>query len=352
MRKIELLVAASKGAIPVLLAVTVAPLAATCAAPLPAGTAASSVGSGGNAGAGGMNVGGMNVGGDGGISLVTSSASSSSGGPGSCDFGQKTMFTVQVPPEGTPADPGQICAVAMDPVTSNLAARVTLQKSPMADHLATGFVAIDPALQADIIGTPTIKVTSPDPKLAAVQITNIMAAAGGFSFDAEWPQPFNVSPHSWEQMTVDVTVSLRCDPQAMTIRVIQSTTYINLCTDMDQLTWVSSGEVCNACDIIAEMAPSPIVPDKQSDHLPLGRAMRLRVVPVARIGASVVLFAENDGGAGLEYTWHPSAGKLERITDDIAVWTPPSDLLPHILQVAVHGDDAAAVATYGWREPS
>jgi hypothetical protein len=238
----------------------------------------------------------------------------------------------------------------MDPATSNLAARVTLVKSAMADNLATGFVAIDPALQPDVLGMPTITVSANNGQLAAVQISNIIAVAGGFSFQAEWPLPFNVEPHSWEQMAFTVSLFLRCDPQGMTMRRVESLTYINLCTDMGDLTWVSSGNVCNACDIIAEMAPSPIVPNKQFDDLPLGRAMRLRLVPLARIGASVVLLAENDGGDELSYSWFPSSGKIEQVANDIAIWTPPNDLLPHMIQVAVVGDDAAAVAMYAWRE--
>ncbi len=326
-------------------------MAATCATSPPFDTTSVSVGAGGASGAGGTNQGGMG-GGEGGGFVVTSS-SSGSGGSGPCgNFEQPVTFTVQVPPEGTPADPGQICAIAMDPATSNLAARVTLQKSPMADNIATGFVAIDATLQAEVLGTPTISVVSAgDPQLNQMQVTNIMAVAGGFSFDAQWPLPFNVGPHTWETMTVKVSMSIRCDPQSMTMRLVESITHINLCTDNGDLTWVSSGNVCNACDIIAEMAPSPIVSDKRFDDLPLGRVMRLRLVPLARIGASVVLLAENDGGDELSYSWFPSAGQIEQVANDIAIWTPPSDLLPHMIQVAVQGDEAAAVATYAWREP-
>lgn len=351
MRKIHLLVSASKGAIPVLLAATVAPMAATCSSTPPTQTAAVSVGAGGNGGAGG-------TGGEGGTSVgafVASSASSSSGsgGPAACDpFESPVSFTVEVPPDGTPADPGQICAIAMDPVTSNLAARVTLTKSPMADHLATGFVAIDSALQSEVLGTPTISVMSSDPELNQMQVANILPTAGGFSFDASFPLPFNVRPHSWESMTVKVTMMIRCDPQGITMRMVESITSVHLCTDMKDLLWVSSGSVCNACDIIAEMAPSPIMPDKHGDDLPLGRAMRVRIVPIARIGASVVLFAENDGGVDLAYSWHPSDGKLETIAEDIAIWTPPNDFAPHLMQVVVQGEDTAGVATYAWREAS
>lgn len=350
MRKIQLIISASKGALPVLLAASVAPMAATCTTTPPTQTAAVSVGAGGAGGSGGENQ--SSSSGFGGEIIIPDGGTGGSGGNHCPDpFSLPTTFTVEVPPEGTPAQPGQICAIAMDPVTSNFAAKVTLVKSPNADHLATGHIAIDPAVQAEVLTLPSLTVTSGDPALSAVKITNIAPEPGGFSFDAEWPMPFNVQPYSWESMQVKVSMMVKCDPQAMVMRLVESTTYVHLCVDMGSLTWVSSGEVCNACDIIAEMAPSPIVSDKHFDELPLGHVMRLRVVPLARIGASVVLFAENDGGEGLSYEWHPSAGKLDQVSDDIAIWTPPSDLLPHIVQVAVHGDDSAAVATYAWREP-
>ncbi len=351
MRKIHLIVSAAKGALPVLLAASVAPMAATCTTSPPTNTAAVSVGAGGDGGSGGASQ--SSSSGFGGEIIFPDGGTAGSAGASNCPdpFSVQTTFTVEVPPEGTPAEPGQICAIAMDPVTSNFAAKVTLVKSPNGDHLATGHIAIDAAVQADMMGLPSIEITAADPALAAAKITNIVPEPGGWSFDLEWPMPFNVQPYSWERITFKVRMLMRCDPQAMVMRLVESTTYVNLCVDMGSLTWVSSGEVCNACDIIAEMAPSPIVSDKHFDELPLGHVMRLRVVPVARIGASVVLFAENDGGENLVYDWHPSAGKLEKVSDDIAVWTPPSDLLPHIVQVAVHGEDTAAVATYAWREP-
>ena len=239
----------------------------------------------------------------------------------------------------------------MDPVSSNKAARVTLTKSPMGHHLATGFVAIDPALLPSVIGIPTISVMAAgDAQLKGMQVTNIMLAPGGFSFDAQWPLPFDVEPYGWTNMTIKTTFVLGCDPQAMTVRVVEALTYVNLCIENKELAWVSSGDTCKACESVAEMAPSPIVPDKQGDDLPLGRALRLRIVALARIGASVILFAENDGGDGLAYTWHPSAGRIEQIANDIVLWTPPSDFGEHIVQVAVHEEEAAAVATFSWRD--
>jgi hypothetical protein len=109
---------------------------------------------------------------------------------------------------------------------------------------------------------------------------------------------------------------------------------------------VSSGDECTICGVIAEMAPSPIVPDRAPDELALGRVIRLGVVVVARIGAALVLLAEHDAGAGVAYTWVASAGDVRAIAPDIVLWTPPAEPGPHFVQVAVESEDAAAVASY------
>lgn len=289
------------------------------------------------------------------ISFTVGSSSSSSGAGGGvqCDPpGFLQTFIVEVPPEGVPAEPGQICAAVMQPVQANRAARVTLTKYSPALELAMGFVAIDPAILPDLVGAPTITaIDAWNPNLMPMQVSNIQPTAGGFSFHAEWPAPLNVGPESWSRVTVKTTMEVKCDPQGMTTRLVESVTHINLCAEVaGDVVWVSSGDECNACDIIAEMAPSPIVPEKKGDDLPLGRALRLRVVPLSRVGRKAVLLAENDGGDGQSYAWAPSAGDIEVLADDIIVWTVPPGPGPYLLQAAVHGDDAAAVATYTWQE--
>jgi hypothetical protein len=98
------------------------------------------------------------------------------------------------------------------------------------------------------------------------------------------------------------------------------------------------------------MAPSPIVPDKQADDLPLARAMRLRIVELARISNSLVLLAENDGGEGLEYEWHVSAGRLEQLAPDVVVWTLEQGMPDPLIQTAVWGEHSAAVASFAFNE--
>ena len=128
---------------------------------------------------------------------------------------------------------------------------------------------------------------------------------------------------------------------------------IHLCfSDHDFKTpeWVSAGDQCTVCRIIAEMAPSPIVPEKCADGLPLARALRLRLVELARISNAVVLLAENDGGPNLEYEWHASAGRVDELAPDVVLWTLEEGMAAPFIQAAVFGADAAAVVSWAFNE--
>jgi hypothetical protein len=134
-------------------------------------------------------------------------------------------------------------------------------------------------------------------------------------------------------------------------QVVHAVTDIHLCSDgRRDPEWVSSGSVCTVCRIIAEMAPSPIVPDKAADGLPLARVLRLRIIELARISNTVVLLAENDGGEGLEYEWHASAGTVERLAPDVIVWTLAEGMAAPHVQAAVWSADAAAVASFAFND--
>ena len=97
-------------------------------------------------------------------------------------------------------------------------------------------------------------------------------------------------------------------------------------------------------------APSPIVPDKHADELPLAQALRLRIVELARVSNTIVLLAENDGGEGLEYEWLPSAGRIERLDDDVIAWTLEEGTPDPFIQAAVYGKNAAAVASFAFND--
>jgi hypothetical protein len=249
-----------------------------------------------------------------------------------------------------PAEPGQICAQNPPSVVSNTAARVTLTKYSQALELAMGFVAIAAPLDGTVVGTPVIEVVSAPPPLQGMVISDVQPTAGGFTFHAEWPQMLSLQPESWLSMVVKTTFTSQCGPSPSDMRTVEATTTIHLCYEEKQpgdkqLTWISSGDECKVCDIIAEMAPSPIVPGKRSDDLPLARALRLRVRPIAKVGRSVVMLAENDGGEGVDYSWRASGGELHQLSPDVVVWTPPSEGGPYLLQAAVTGEHTAGVAS-------
>jgi hypothetical protein len=320
---------------PVAVAITVATAAACGSNVVVDGGATSSASS-----AGGMSAASSATGASGTIS-VSVGATTSSGGAGPCPEGLADTFVVEVPPEGVPADAGQICSVVMGPVESNQAARFTLVKDPQALHLAKGELTVDPSLLSDVVGLPTIEVVaSPLAELQQMVATNVSPTSSGFSFDAEWP-PFQLEPSDATVMVLRATFDLACPPNQT--QQVEAHTHVNLCDEPDDVAWVSSGDECTICGIIAEMAPSPIVPDRSSDAIALGQVIRLRLVIVARIGASLLLLAEHDGGADVDYEWQVSGGELVPVTRDIALWTPP---LGGVLQVAVTSEDGAAVASY------
>jgi hypothetical protein len=348
MRSIRIVVSRTKGALPALVLATLLPSGSSCSASVDDVAAQGAGGSGGASSSASASAG---SGGFGGFT-VASSASSGGAGGSVCGGGAfEETFVVEIPPEGVPASVGQICAVMMSTVESNTAARVSLTKDPQALHIATGLIALAPNLAGAVIGLPAIAVVDAwTPELYNIMVTNITPTPEGFSFDASWPPPLNLDAEPWSRMTLKTTMEIACDPMATETRIVEAITHVHLCNDSPDLAWVSSGDECKVCSIIAEMAPSPIVPDKAHDDLPLARALRLRVVPLARVGRAVVLLAENDGGADLAYAWRSTAGTVVELAPDVVVWTPPEGRGPCLIQAAVHGDDVAAVASFTWEE--
>src|SRR5262249_4732002 len=157
-------------------------------------------------------------------------------------------------------------------------------------ELAAGFVTVEPSLLAQVVGLPVVEVIDASvPGLDQMQVSMMTAQAGGFAFQASWPG-FQATP-GVTRMTVRTTLELTCDTPGLT-RVLHAAMDVHLCNkDYRAFEWVSSGDACTVCGTIAEMAPSPIIPDKKADGLPLARALRLRVVELARVSDAVVLLA-------------------------------------------------------------
>lgn len=353
MRHLRLSWSRASGAVPLLVAAAVLP--AACGGNV---DTSGTVGGGGTSATGtGASTGGgtlTGTGGSGGIDFTggAGGATTSTGVDLCPDYAQEMLITVPLPEPGVPAEPGQICAQNPPSVVSNTAARVTLTKYGEALNLAMGFVAIAPELQGTVVGTPAIEVVSAAlGDLLGMVASDVQATQGGFTFHAEWPQPFDLPPESWVSMTLKTTFTSQCGPNPGDERTVEALTNIHLCLETvegvgDQLVWVSSGDECKVCEIIAEMAPSPITPDKREDDLPLARALRLRVRPIVKVGRRVVLLAENDGGPEVEYAWRVSGGEVQVIAPDVVVWTPPREGGPHLAQAAVTGAHTAGVASY------
>lgn len=260
------------------------------------------------------------------------------------DYG--TTHIVDLPPPGTPAEPGQLCAVSEPAASSNTAARITLDGFSAAARTARGHIAISPSITG-IVGLPNISVESASAVaegLETMTASDIVEIAGGYEFQARWTEPFY--PRLGAQMVVKASFVIACDDGAT--KTVESITQIDVCSyDEGSVELVSSGDACTICRVIAEMAPSPIVSDNTGDDLPLGSVLRLRVVEVARAGRQVLLFAETDAGPNTKYEWRVSGGTLERIADDVMLWTlPADDGHAPFGQVAVWNDSGAAVENF------
>jgi hypothetical protein len=352
MRRLRILVEWSRGKLPVVVASAVVPVVScsddeersktTSQAGQGGLTSDASPDTGGGAAGSGGSSGGIGFGGTGGI-VINPTGGSGGTRIGPCSY----TYTVELPPPGIAAQPGQICAISTEPVASNRAARITLAKAGTDITVVQGHIAVEPMLAGQVVGLPAVSVASANATaLASLEVSDVAAEPGGFTFRGTWARPFDFNTSRGAQMTLKVTFDIACDADARDVRTVEALTEVHLCVDGSDLEWVSSGDDCTICRIIAEMAPSPIVPDKVPDGLPFGHAIRLRLVELARVGDTVVLLAENDGGAELEYQWLAGSGELEQLAPDVVAWKVPNGTGPHHVQAAVFGRLGAAVASY------
>lgn len=354
-RRLRLWVRTARGALPAVIAASVTP-AGACSesrsadgnAGMPSGTSGTSAGRGGSAGQG--------TGG----STLTGGAGTPAGGvggsipiAGASGIGdpvppQPCRFTVELPPEGVPAEPGQICAAVMLPVDSNRAAHVRLAAVNGVLNDVMGFIDVAPSLLGMIVGTPVVEaIDATHPALLAIVVESVTPSTNGFTFRARWAEPLHFTESELTRVTIRVSLEVACDDAP---QLVHAVTDVHLCSDFSGEEWVSSGSVCSVCRIIAEMAPSPIVPDQRGDDLPLSRVLRLRIVELARVSGTVVLLAEHDGGPGLEYEWHASAGSIAQLAPDVVALSAEEGVsTPHV-QVAAFGPEAAAVASWSFND--
>src|SRR5688500_16059221 len=138
MRKLRIMVRMASGSLPLVVAASVVPVEACSPAGGPSGSSAQGGRSSALGGAGGANAGGrapaMGGSSAGTLVLVTTGGNAAGGsaqggaggqaGASSCGTYCDELL-VDLPAEGVPAEPGQICAASVEPVTSNRAAFLT-----------------------------------------------------------------------------------------------------------------------------------------------------------------------------------------------------------------------------------
>jgi hypothetical protein len=236
------------------------------------------------------------------------------------------------------------------------AARVTMEWSGGATGAygttSLGHITIAPEIAGLVVGMPTVEVTSKSPDSAAdPSISNLRADKDGFAFDVVWSPSgpgeicmIGVEPN-WIFRTA---LRLQCGGQE---RVVESFTVVAICGGYS---WASSGDRCDECAVVCEMAPSPIVPRGVGDALPLGSALSVVIRPLVRVGGTLVLLANHAPRDGLAYAWQVSAGTIEQLDRDVVLWRLPcaGKKQAHIAQVAVTGEDLAAVASFRWDRPA
>lgn len=306
-------------------------------------------GRGGSAGAAGTTgTGGIIVMGGSGGSIDPGSggsAGSVNGGSGGNCSTSCSEVEVGLPDEGVPAKPGEICAATLEPVVSNRAALVRFEHYDL-NGTFTGRIVIGDELKDAVVSAPVLDVLdATSESFRNLTFSNLTSDSGEFTFTAH-AENLALAPEA--RVTLRATLEVACAGDVT--RIVHAVTEIYFCDVYSGLRWASSGEACCVCRVIAEMAPSPIVPGEVSDDLPLAQALRLRIVELARVSNTVILLAEHDGGEGFDYEWLASVGEVEKLAPDVVRWTLAEGMSDPLIQAAVSAPAAAAVASFAFND--
>lgn len=259
-------------------------------------------------------------------------------------------YEVKLPNVGQPAVAGEICAVEVEPVISNGAARVSLAL-PEGGHPkapVVGTLTLSPELRDQVRGAPVVEVIgASNATLLDAQLSPLEETADGYTFTVTWPPGASMQAEDMTRVSFRTALDLSCDTGT---RLVNAVTEVHLCggSYLSPTVWASTGDTCIVCNVIAELAASPIIPDHRASGLPLGQAMRARIVELAKVGGSVVLFAENDGGQATSYEWHATGGSLEHIAEDVVIFRSDGSTLAPSLQVAIVSGEGVAVVSYAY----
>ncbi len=229
---------------------------------------------------------------------------------------------------------------------SGHAARITMAWADQSTMASVGRIEVAPEIAGIVVGIPTVELVGKAPPDASdPTMSNMRADNGGFAFDVTWSSPpsYLCESGAGAEWTFRTTLRLQCGGEE---RAVASESNVRLCRGG----WASSGDVCDECAVVCEMAPSPIVPGQIGDDLPLASALNVVIRPRVRVGRDVVLVADHDAKDGLAYGWRVSAGTVEHLDRDVVLWRLPAadNGQVQLAQVAVTGDDLAAVASLRW----
>jgi len=344
MRSVRIVVRQVAGSVPALVAASV----------LSATACGDTKHEGGGMFSGGTATGGSDAGAGGRAVVSFGGTPSTGGGPMLTPGGQGQLpdycndYQVLLPDAGTPAVAGEICAVSLEPVLSPGAAIVSLEIGATPQSAVNGTLTLSKDLRDSVLGAPAVTIaTATENLLLEAQLSELTETPQGYSFKLTWPKGVQLRPNDMTRVTFRTALDVKCEAGGS--RLVHALTDVHLCGGSEGVpeAWASVGERCVVCNIIAEVAASPIIPDHAKSGLPLGQALRARIVELAKVGASVVLFAENDGGSGTDYEWHVSGGVLEHMAPDVVIFRADGSAEPSV-QVAIVAEEGVAVVSYAY----
>ena len=267
-----------------------------------------------------------------------------------CEYGTENVYEVPSFPEGVPATPEDICGTETEYAESNQAATVELTADPVDGYVASGYISIAEAVRDQMVGVPTLELVGAQPEeLLAATISDITASGDGFSFDIAFPEGETMVP-DYTELTTRITFEMFCDDASVETQLVESFAYVHLCEGEEHPIWVSSGGECTVCSEVCEKIASPLPSARDSALKTLAGSPRATIVPVARYGRNLILFAEYRETRGrVSYVWKASSGSISESDQAGIIWELPPDPGPHFVQVAIRDTDSAVLATLAWR---
>jgi len=267
-----------------------------------------------------------------------------------CGYGVEEVYEVPSFPEGVPPTLEDICATETEYAESNQAASVELTADADDEHAASGYISIAEAVRDQLVGVPTLEIVGAQPEgLLAATVSEIAESGDGFAFEITFPEGEFMVP-DYTELTTRITFEVFCDDASAETQLVESFAYVHLCDGVDHPIWVSSGGECTICSEVCEKIASPLPSARDSALTTLAGSPKAQIVPVARFGRNLVLFAEYSGTRGaVSYLWKASSGEITAADQAGIIWQLPHDPGPHFVQVAVKDADSAVLATFDWR---